>query len=133
MQLKLKENPREWQKFTAVIAALFAGLGFVALRRGWVDRQIWFSIVALGFFAIILSLPFPRLFRSFYRFGMTASFHMGQIMGKVLLTLLFLAVLTPLGLLLRMTGKDLLVLRRTRDAVSYWRPAKPSSNFDQMF
>ena len=133
MQLKLKENPREWQKFTAVIAVLITGLGFIAFRREWIDREIWFSSIAVGLLAVIASLIFPRPFRTFYRLGMTGSFHVGQVMGKVLLTVLFLSVLTPLALVLRIAGKDLLMLRRSRDATTFWRPAKPSSNFDQMF
>lgn len=133
MQLKLKEDPREWQKFTVVMAVLVAALSFVACHRAWITRNAWFALLGVVLLAVILSLIFPRLFRSFYRAGMTASFHVGQVMGKVLLTLLFLLVVTPLGLLLRLMGKDLLRLKRDPAAGTFWQSAKCSNNFDRMF
>ena len=47
---------------------------------------------------------------------------LGTIGGAIL----FFAVLTPVALLLRVTGRDLLRLRRTDGVASYWltRPAR---------
>jgi hypothetical protein len=63
---------------------------------------------------------------------MTVSFHIGQVMGRILLTVLFVIVVTPMGLLLRLFGKDLLQLKR-RPTTSYWRAAKNANQFDRMF
>jgi hypothetical protein len=54
-------------------------------------------------------------------------------MGKVLLTIFFLLVVTPLGLLLRLLGKDLLRLKRRRDVATHWQPAKSNHQFDRQF
>ncbi len=64
---------------------------------------------------------------------MTASFHVGQVLGRVLLMVVFLGLVTPLGWALRLAGKDLLGLRRSPGATTYWRPAKRTSPFDRMF
>jgi hypothetical protein len=64
---------------------------------------------------------------------MTASFHVGQVTGKVLLTVFFLLVVTPLGLLLRITGKDLLGLKRNLEDASYWRDSRPPGPLDRQF
>ena len=64
---------------------------------------------------------------------MTVSFQIGQMMGRILLTALFLLVVTPMGLLLRLLGKDLLQLKRPAKAESYWRAAKTANQFDRMF
>ena len=74
----------------------------------------------------------PRWFRGFYRVGMTANFRVGQALGWVWLTLFFLVVLTPLGLLLRAFGKDLLSMKR-RKTDTYWRAARPPGGFDRQF
>ena len=65
-----------------------------------------FGQLFLGFslFVLIAALICPRWFRGFYRAGMTVSFHFGQVVGKVLLTVFFFLFLTPLGLLLRLMG-----------------------------
>jgi hypothetical protein len=133
MHLKLKENPREWQKFALALAVMLGVLTWLANSRGRLPHgaRLPFSIVIVAI--PLLAWAFPRAFRPIYRGAMTASFHMGQVMGKVMLTLLFLLVLTPLGLLLRLSGKDLLGLRRKPDAKTYWHASKPAGKLDQMF
>ena len=133
MQLKLTENPREWQKFAVVLAVMVGLVTWLASRRGWITRDAWIPIGAVILLIPALALLRPRWFRPIYRGGMTISFHIGHVMGKVMLTVFFLLVVTPLGLVLRLMGKDLLGLRRKPDAATYWHPAKPASKLDQMF
>ena len=133
MKLLLKEEPREWQKFTlvaGVAVAVFTGL--LTLRRV-------LPLLALAIILIILAsvlvacLARPRWFRRFYRGGMFVGFHIGQFMGKVLLVVLFLGVVTPLGLVLRLLGKDLLRLKRSPEASSYWQAARRPNSLDKLF
>ena len=133
MKLKLKENPNEWRKFTAVMAGALAVLAWLLQARGILPRAWLVGGWAALASAVVLSLLAPRWFRGFYRVGMTVSFHIGQAMGKVLLTLFFLLVLTPLGLLLRLFGQDLLKLKRNRTATTYWQPTKTNREFDRLF
>ena len=127
MQLKLKENPREWLKFTAVMAVMVSALSFL-LYRPALPLALGASLVA-----VLVCAARPRWFRGFYRAGMTVSFHIGQVIGRIMLTLLFLLVVTPMGLLLRLFGKDLLQLKRPAGASTYWRQAKTANQFDRMF
>ena len=127
MQLKLKENPREWLKFTAVMALLVSVLAFLLYQK------VFPMVLAFAVLALVVCAIRPRWFRGFYRAGMTVSFYIGQVMGRILLTILFLLVVTPMGLLLRLFGKDLLQLNRPAGATTYWRPAKTSNQFDRMF
>ncbi len=48
------------------------------------------------------------------------------LMMHVLLTLLFFALLSPLAMLLRALGVDVLGLRRDERATSYWRKTGPN-------
>ena len=41
---------------------------------------------------------------------------------RVILTVVFVALVVPIGLLLRLLGKDLLDEQLDREAPSYWRP-----------
>lgn len=127
MKLKLKENPREWLKFTAVMTLLVSVLSFL------LHRPAFPFVLGIAIAALIVCALRPRWFRGFYRGGMTVSFHVGQGIGRILLTLLFLVVVTPMGLLLRMFGKDLLQLKRPARANTYWRQAKTANQLDRMF
>lgn len=133
MPPKLKENPREWLKFTTVMVVAAAAVAFLLQRRHLLSGQT-LQFIAVGL-VIVLTLcsARPRWFRGFYRAGMTVSFHVGQVVGRVLLTLFFLLALTPLSWLLRLCGKDLLQLKRKPSAETYWRPAKTGSQFDRQF
>jgi O-antigen/teichoic acid export membrane protein len=133
MQPKLKENPREWLKFTVVMAAMGMALAALLWRRHLLGGA-GFATVAVVLVLVVLACAVrPRWFRGFYRAGMTASFHVGQVMGRILLSAIFIFVVTPLGWLLRLTGKDLLQLRRNPNTVTYWRKARPPGPLERQF
>lgn len=133
MKLKLKENPREWQKFAAVLCVFLIGLTYLGFRKGFVSRGAFPVVGGVVGLILISSWIFPRAYRRIYRIGMTVSFRVGQVMGKILLTILFFVALVPLGLLLRLLGKDLLQLRRLPAGASYWQVARDGREFDRMF
>lgn len=133
MKLKLKEDPREWRKF-ALALGVFSGVG---LWLAWRKHLAAAGSIRLAAGCLLLGLLAglirPHLVRPIYRGAMTCSFHAGQVMGRVLLAAVFLFVLTPLALLLRVSGKDLLRLRRDSKAETFWRTAKWSDDFDRQF
>ena len=132
MKLKLKEDPREWFKFTAVMA-LAAVIVTALLIRAKVLPVAGLLVVGLALSqTLMICWMRPRFFRGFYRLGMTMSFRVGQTLGFVWLTIFFLLILTPLGLLLRLLGKDLLALKRRKTA-SYWQAARPPGPFTRQF
>ena len=133
MKLKLKENPREWQKFTTVIMVLFTAICFTLWRREMVSTTVLSVACAVWGAVLVTAWVYARPFRQFYRVGMTVSFRIGQVMSAVLLTFFFLLVITPLGWVLRLAGKDLLQLKRNRTATTYWNPSRPSSDFERQF
>lgn len=133
MKLRLREDPREWRKFglsTALVLALLTGLlGW----RGWISGPVLAGVLsALGGLALV-ALARPPWLRRPYRAGMRASHALGRVVAPVLLGLIFLLVVTPLGLLLRALGKDLLRLRRCPNADSYWQPVTGSRDLTRMF
>lgn len=133
MKLKLKEQPREWQKFVLTTTPAPALLSLLLWWRGILPAGC--LVVVLGFLALMLAacLLRPAWFRGFYRGGMRLGFQAAQLAGGGVLMLCFLLVVTPLGLALRLAGKDLLRLRRDPAARSYWRDARPASRLDDMF
>jgi len=131
--LRLKEKPSEWQKFVAVMGVAANLPAWLAWWRGKIPLTIPVTVASITLAVLLLALIQPRWFRGFYRGGMTVSFHIGQVIGKVMLTLFFFIAVTPLGLLLRLTGKDLLQLKTNPTDKTWWRPAKNSREFDRMF
>jgi hypothetical protein len=133
MKPKLKEDPREWRKFAWAALAVLAIMAAMLWRRGTLPAGDFLAV-----FAVVLLLALgvalrPQPVRPVYRVAMTVGFYLGQVMGRLLLTLAFILVVTPLGVMLRIAGKDLLRLRRDRRSASYWQPARFTSHFDRQF
>ena len=133
MKLRLKEDPKEWRK-----AVWFGALGLAIVSSLLCWRRVlpvagWLAALAVLATLALMAALRPRWFRGYYRFASRLAFHLSQFVGYALLTVLFLLVLTPLGLLLRLTGKDLLRLRRSPEAKSYWSTTRPSGPLERRF
>lgn len=133
MQLKLKEDPREWSKFAAILMLFLAAMAALLWRRRAISNPQFAWTIAVAIAGAANAVAFPRLWRPIYRGVMTVSFYWGQFMGRVLLSLFFLLLLTPIALLIRLLGKDLLRLKRNPAVQTYWQPAKPNDDFDRQF
>ena len=133
MRLKLKEDPREWRK---TVLLTVPGLAIVFTLLHWrriLPLPVWIAaLIALAVVALTACLR-PRWFRGYYRFSQRLGFLLSQCVGHVILMFFFLLVMTPLGLVLRLLGKDLLKLKRAGKTVSYWIPARETSPLDRLF
>jgi hypothetical protein len=70
--------------------------------------------------------PLNRLWQMIGRF-------LSKITGPIVLALVFYAVVTPIGVMLRALGKDPLRLRRNAAAVSYWiKRSSPGSPLEAL-
>lgn len=133
MKPRLKEDPREWRKFALLCCAMLLVLSSVGLVKKWIGPQGYSFAFTIATIGVVLAMVRPEMFRGFYRGAMTVSFHIGQVMGKVILGAFYIFAVTPLGLLLRLGGKDLLETRRDKAHVSYWKEARKRGKLDQQF
>ncbi len=133
MRLVFKEDPKAWQK-QAWLTLL--GLGVISLLLAWRHRlthQVCGGVVAVLALAAVGALVRPRWFRGYYRLSMRLGFYFSQCVGYIVLAVLFVFVVTPLGIVLRLAGKDPLQIRRPRNATTYWSPGREFGPLDRMF
>ena len=115
---------RTLRVFAFGLAALLAGLAcwrFVAGSAGLVAIGASVAALALG----VAGLAFPTLLRPLFVGWMILVFPINWLVAHLLLAFVFYVMLTPLGLLFRLTGRDLLGLRLRPDLETYWT-TKPS-------
>lgn len=79
--------------------------------------------IALAFLAVALIVPrwLAPLNRLWMKFGEL----LHRIVSPLILGIMFFGVITPVGLLMRLAGKDLLRTKFDRDADSYWIRREP--------
>jgi multisubunit Na+/H+ antiporter MnhG subunit len=133
MKLNLKDEPKEWRK-----SALLAALGLVILSsllrwRHVLTDKTWLALLSLFGVMAVCALWQPRWFRGYHRFSMKLGFAVSRFLGRVLLVLFFFFILTPVGLILRLMGKDALQLKPRREAQSCWQTAKDYGPLDRLF
>ncbi len=119
---KSKERGASDRNFGTVFTLFFAAVAFWPLLRGGAIRP-WILVVSGAFLAVTLIRPalLHPLNRLWGRLGVL----LGKVVNPVITGLLYFAVFTPIGLLLRLAGKDLLHLRFHPSLPSYWIERKP--------
>ncbi len=110
------------RSFGLVSATVFAIIGLWPLAGGGA-LKIW----ALGVAATLLAAAVlrPKLLVPFNRIWTRFGLFLHRISNFVILTLLFYLVITPMGLALRLFGKDPLRLRFEPGVGSYWIERRP--------
>jgi len=133
MKLRFKEEPKEWRKSVLLTVVGLALLSSLLRWRHVLSDTNWVAVLAvLGAIATTAFIA-PRWFRGYYRVSMRLGFALSQVVARIVLVLVFLFLVTPLGILFRVAGKDLLRLKRRKDANSYWTPARETSPLDRSF
>jgi hypothetical protein len=134
IEINKNPSPRELRWFGLIVlafGALISGLIY-ARTRGAVGASVPVGaavLVALFYYAV------PALRRPLYLGWMYACLPVGLVMSFVLLAAIYFLVFTPIGLLMRLVGRERVPRGFDRRATSYWirRPAArpPASYFRQ--
>jgi hypothetical protein len=133
MKLNFKEDPKEWRKSTLLTVLGLALIGSLLRWRKHLPANCWYAVLALLGVVAICAVLQPRWFRGWYRLSLRLGFYSSQFIGRCVLLLFFIVVITPLGFVLRLAGKDSLQLKRLREAKTYWHQARDSSPLDRLF
>jgi predicted membrane metal-binding protein len=103
----------------AVVGAFFA---LWPLLDGEAPRW-WLLAIAAALLAI--SVTAPHILRPLNRIWLTIGLLLNKIVSPIVLGVIFYLVLTPVGFLMRLAGKDALRLRFEKGARTYWILREP--------
>ena len=95
------------------------------------ELRIWSLVIAVVFLVLglINSKVLTPLNRLWFKFGLL----LGRIISPIVMGLIFFLVVTPIGLIMRIIGKDLLNLKLNKDK-SYWiEKSGPKSKMKNQF
>lgn len=107
----------ELRKFGITVGiALLVLAGVLYLKHHAI--YVWFATV--GAALLVLGLAVPIILKPVYRVWMAFAFALGWFNTRLILGIIFYLIFTPVGLIMRLFGRDALRLRLQRDAESYW-------------
>ena len=110
------------RSFGVVFSAVFLVVACWPLLHRESPR--WWALGVAAAFAAIAYLK-PELLAGLNRQWIKLGLLLGRIVSPLALGILFYCVMAPIGLVMRLTGKDPLRLRLDPGAASYWIPRKP--------
>lgn len=116
VEINWKPTPRELRKFGVTMIVGFAILGGLAYWRDHPTLALVFACIGAG--AGLLGLTGTRLALLVYLPWMAIAFVLGNIMSRVLVAVFFFGLITPMGLVMRLFGRD--KLQRKNKRASYW-------------
>lgn len=120
--------------FGLVFAAVFTAIGLLPKFSG--DQVRTWAIAVAGIF-LFLGLIWPASLSGINRLWMRFGLLLGKVVSPIALAIVFYSTIVPIGLILRLLGKDHLRLRRDPAVSSYWIPRVPpgpdSSTLDKQF
>lgn len=131
---QLKTSDRDLRKFGLMVGGVFAVLGLLFL---WRHKAHYPYFLWPGAALVLFGTIRPRALKWIYIAWMSVAFVLGFVMAHVILALLFFFVITPMGLVARLVGKDFLSLKLDRAAKSYWIPreskSKSAADYERQF
>lgn len=131
VKIKWKPTPRDLRIFGLVLPGSLALVGslffFVLGKQG-------FACVLWGFGALtfVTAITGTRLGWPCYYLWMGFVYTISQVMGYSILTLIYYLVVTPIGLLGRLLGRDRLLRRRQNDVTSYWLDSPDATSAERI-
>lgn len=112
-----------------------AAFGVVAAFFFWKHPAAAPYAAGIGALFLILAAVYPRALRPVERMWMAFALRLGVVVTTIILVLTFYLVITPMGLVAKLLGKDLMALKFDASRESYWnsvsadgpgtRPDKP--------
>jgi hypothetical protein len=130
----IKSGKKELREFGLVVGGVLLALGSVMIMRG---KPLAPYFMGLGFVLIPMGLAAPKALIPLQKIWMAFAVIMGFVMSRVVLTILYYMVVTPIGLIMKMLGKDILDEHIDKRSPSYWKElpkeAKAKESYEKQF
>lgn len=113
----IKESKKDLRKFGLTVGGVIVIIS-VLLFYFEKSSSIYFAVV--GAFLVLAGLLYPQILKPLNKVWMGLAITLGFIMSRVILTILFYLVLTPIAFIARIFGKKFMILKYDKSAKTYW-------------
>lgn len=113
----IKSDKKELKKFGITIGGV---LLIISALLFIYEKPSASYFMGSGFFFQIIAQIFPKLFFPLQKIWMGLAVILGFVMTRVILSILFYLVITPINFISRIFGKDFLNLKIEKEKKSYW-------------
>jgi hypothetical protein len=130
--LPLKPSPRALRQFAGAWLIFFLAVGaFRYFGRG--QHALGLAVGTMAVVIGVLGLIQPKAVRRLFLAATVATFPIGWVVSQIMMALMFYCVLTPLALVFRLRGRDLLARKPAPDRASFWVPKQTPEDMRAYF
>ena len=133
VEIKWNPNLKELRYFGTIALIATAILGLLLYVFKGIAIEWSLAVWALGIIIFLTSLISIKLTRLIYLGLILITFPIGLVVSFILMVLFYFLLITPLGLVFRLMGRDLLNQKFDREAKSYWVEREPPENLSRYF
>jgi len=120
------------RRFGLLFAAVFLAFGVYAFLKKLPPAAGVVAIVLAALF-LLAAFAFPRVLRPLNKAWFWVGITLGKIVSPIVLGLIFYLLITPVGLVGRILGRDELKLKKKQGAGSYWIDRSPPGPAPESF
>lgn len=124
----IKSGKKDLRTFGITMGIALGVLGLLFLWRGR-SFYVYFFILSAAF--LVLGVVAPIVLKPIQKVWMTFAVIMGWFMTRLILSILFYLVFTPMAFVARLFGKQFLDLKIDRSSTSYWKMKEPRESIKQ--
>jgi hypothetical protein len=131
--IEINKNPsqRELRQFAGIWFPLFCVMiGLLVFRR---SHGAGIAVWSIGAAVALVGLAAPLVIKPLFVGMMYASFPIGWVMTHVLLGILYYGLITPVGVVMRLAGRDTMTRKFDRAASTYWIPREAAADKERYF
>ena len=121
------------RSFGLTVGGILAGIACIRGVQTWsFDEFAWLLdeigtvLLAMGSVLLILGLVFPRALSGLNRGWMKLGVLLSKVVTPLVMGLIFFTTVTPIGLIMKLFGKDPLRIKRAPEAKTYWLERTPA-------
>lgn len=111
-----KENINDIKLFGLALTIMLSLLSIKLFKSG---QLFYKNIIAIAVISFALSIFLPKVILPIYKIFRLFAYIVNWLISNIALILIFYLVFTPIGLFLKLIGKDLLDLEKTTEE-SHW-------------
>ena len=116
------------RSFGIVFAVFFAIIGLIPAFYG--RSPVW-SLLTISIFFLLVAMVAPRLLAPLNRLWTRFGILLHKVVSPLILAIIYFALFTPIGLLMRVFGKDSIARKVDPNSSTYWlkrHPPDPTSD-----
>lgn len=131
--MKVAVDKKELKQFGVVVGGILSLIGLWLTYSKGVGWPVW--LLGIGASLVSLGLLVPTALRWPHRGWMGLAHVLGYVNTRIILGIIFYGLITPMGLVMRLFGKDAMRRALVQDMESYRiaRSARPPSHMRHQF